>query len=45
VFVFDEVDKMPAQVLDALVPFIDFYERVDGVDTRRAIFIFLRLFC
>ncbi|PAA94527.1 hypothetical protein BOX15_Mlig023009g1 [Macrostomum lignano] len=41
VFVFDEVDKMPATLLDALKPFVDSYQHIDRVDYRRAIFIFL----
>ncbi|VDP11657.1 unnamed protein product [Onchocerca flexuosa] len=40
-FVFDEVDKMPAKVIDALKPFIDHYEYLEGVDFRKSIFIFL----
>ncbi|CAG9532060.1 unnamed protein product [Cercopithifilaria johnstoni] len=40
-FVFDEVDKMPAKVIDALKPFIDHYEHLEGVDFRKSIFIFL----
>ena len=41
-FIFDEVDKMPAGVLDALKPFVDYYEHIEGTDFRRSIFIFLR---
>lgn len=41
-FVFDEVDKMPAKLIDALKPFIDHYEYLEGVDFRKSIFIFLR---
>ncbi|VDK65395.1 unnamed protein product [Onchocerca ochengi] len=40
-FIFDEVDKMPAKVIDALKPFIDHYEYLEGVDFRKSIFIFL----
>lgn len=40
-FIFDEVDKIPVGVLDAVKPFLDYYEGVDGVDYRNAIFIFL----
>ena len=40
-FVFDEVDKMPAGVLDGIRAYLDYIDRVDGVDYRRAIFIFL----
>nr|CAD7264661.1 unnamed protein product [Timema shepardi] len=40
-FIFDEVDKMPRGVLDAVKPFIDHHEHIDGVDYRHAIFIFL----
>ena len=40
-FIFDEIDKMPPGVLDALKPFMDFHDSVDGVDFRKAIFILL----
>ncbi|XP_065209608.1 torsin-1A [Planococcus citri] len=41
VFVFDEVDKMPFQVLDILKPFLDHHNHYQRVDYRRSIFIFL----
>jgi len=41
IFIFDEVDKMPAAVLDAVKPFLDHYEIIDGVDYRKNVFIFL----
>ncbi|XP_067948856.1 torsin-1A-like [Watersipora subatra] len=40
-FIFDEVDKMPDGLLDALIPFLDHYESVQGVDYRSSIFLFL----
>nr|XP_023025779.1 torsin-1A-like [Leptinotarsa decemlineata] len=40
-FIFDEVDKMPPTVLNAIKPMIDYRNNVDGVDYTRAIFIFL----
>ncbi|KAL3090900.1 hypothetical protein niasHS_007275 [Heterodera schachtii] len=40
-FIFDEMDKMPMQVLDAIVPFIDFYDHLNGIDSRKSIFLFL----
>jgi len=40
-FIFDEIDKMPPGVIDGIKPFIDHHERVDGMDFRRSIFIFL----
>ncbi|VDK41203.1 unnamed protein product [Gongylonema pulchrum] len=40
-FIFDEVDKMPAKVMDAIKPFIDYYDHVGSVDFRKSIFIFL----
>jgi hypothetical protein len=33
-FVFDEADKMPEGVLDAVKPFLDYHEQIDGVDFR-----------
>ncbi|KAJ7414153.1 Torsin-1A [Willisornis vidua] len=41
VFIFDEMDKMHPGVIDAIKPFLDYYEEVDGVSYRKAIFIFL----
>lgn len=40
-FVFDEIDKMPLGLIDALNPFLD-YNPVAGQDYRKCIFIFLR---
>ncbi|KAK2504445.1 hypothetical protein MC885_019314, partial [Smutsia gigantea] len=41
VFIFDEMDKLHPGVIDAIKPFLDYYEQVDGVSYRKAIFIFL----
>jgi hypothetical protein len=38
-FVFDDVDKMPRGVLDAVKPFVDYHEQIDGVDFRLEIFL------
>uniref|UniRef100_A0A8C4PKJ1 Torsin n=1 Tax=Equus asinus TaxID=9793 RepID=A0A8C4PKJ1_EQUAS len=40
-FIFDEMDKLHPGVIDAIKPFLDYYEQVDGVSYRKAIFIFL----
>ncbi|XP_023235254.1 torsin-1A-like [Centruroides sculpturatus] len=40
-FIFDEMDKMPPGLIDALKPYIDYYHDVDGVNYNRAIYIFL----
>ncbi|GFQ93781.1 torsin-1B [Trichonephila clavata] len=40
-FIFDEVDKIAPGVLDALKPYVDYHENINGVDYRRNIFIFL----
>jgi len=40
-FIFDEVDKMPPGMIDGIKPFIDHHSSVEGVDFRRAIFLFL----
>ena len=40
-FIFDEVDKMPVGLLDALRPFLEHHRHVNGVDYRKCIFIFL----
>ncbi|XP_050782120.1 torsin-1A-like isoform X2 [Gopherus flavomarginatus] len=41
IFIFDEMDKMHAGLIDSIKPFLDYYEQLDGVSYRRAIFIFL----
>lgn len=41
VFIFDEMDKLHPGIIDAIKPFLDYYEQVDGISYRRAIFIFL----
>ncbi|XP_039200897.1 torsin-1B-like [Crotalus tigris] len=40
-FIFDEMDKLHPGLTDAIKPFLDYYEQIDGVSYRRAIFIFL----
>ena len=40
-FIFDEMDKMPEGLVDVLKPFLDHYPEIEGVDCRKAIFIFL----
>ncbi len=40
-FIFDEVDKMPAGVLDVLKPFMDHHSVINGVDMSQATFILL----
>ncbi|KAF0878787.1 TOR1A protein, partial [Crocuta crocuta] len=41
IFIFDEMDKMHAGLIDAIKPFLDYYDHVDGVSYQKAIFIFL----
>ncbi len=40
-FIFDEMDKMPAGLMDTIKPYIDHYPEINGVDYRKSIFIFL----
>jgi len=40
-FIFDEIDKMPEGMIDGIKPFIDHHENVEGVNFRKAIFLFL----
>ncbi|GAA6073068.1 torsin-1A-like, partial [Tachysurus ichikawai] len=40
-FIFDEMDKMHPGLIDSIKPYLDFYEVLDGVSYREAIFIFL----
>ncbi|XP_044730363.1 torsin-like protein [Chrysoperla carnea] len=41
IFIFDEIDKMPRGVLDALKVFLDTHKFIEQADVRRAIFIFI----
>ena len=41
-FIFDEMDKMQPGLIDSIKPYLDNYEKLDGVSYRQAIFIFLR---
>ncbi|XP_007256609.1 torsin family 1 isoform X2 [Astyanax mexicanus] len=40
-FIFDEMDKMHPGLIDSIKPYLDYYETLDGVSYRQAIFIFL----
>ncbi|CAL8277353.1 unnamed protein product [Merluccius merluccius] len=40
-FIFDEMDKMHPGLIDSIKPFLDHYDKLDGVSYRKAIFIFL----
>uniref|UniRef100_A0A0K0DF72 Torsin-like protein n=1 Tax=Angiostrongylus cantonensis TaxID=6313 RepID=A0A0K0DF72_ANGCA len=40
-FIFDEADKLPEQLLEAIKPFLDYYNSVGGVDFRKSTFLFL----
>ncbi|KAF4517565.1 hypothetical protein B566_EDAN005129 [Ephemera danica] len=40
-FIFDEMDMMPEKVIDAIHPYLDYHEIVNGVDPRKATFVFL----
>jgi len=42
-FIFDEMDKMPVGIIEAIKPFIDHYPEIDHTDFRKSIFLFLRL--
>lgn len=41
-FIFDEAEKLHPGLIDAIKPFMDHYDNVDGVSYRRAVFLFLR---
>ncbi|XP_073441205.1 torsin-1B-like isoform X2 [Dendrobates tinctorius] len=41
IFIFDEMDKLHSGLIDAIKPFLDYYEHIDGVSYRKAIVIFL----
>uniref|UniRef100_A0A0B6XYQ9 Torsin-1A C-terminal domain-containing protein n=1 Tax=Arion vulgaris TaxID=1028688 RepID=A0A0B6XYQ9_9EUPU len=40
-FIFDEVDKLPARLLDVIKPYMDYYQHLNGINYRKAIFVFL----
>ncbi|XP_044031305.1 torsin family 1 isoform X2 [Siniperca chuatsi] len=40
-FIFDEMDKMHPGLIDSIKPYLDYYEKLDGISYRKAIFIFL----
>ncbi|TWW66348.1 torsin-1A-like [Takifugu rubripes] len=40
-FVFDGMDKMHPGLIDSIKPYLDYYDKLDGVSYRKAIFIFL----
>ncbi|XP_056587831.1 torsin family 1 isoform X1 [Triplophysa dalaica] len=40
-FIFDEMDKMHPGLIDSIKPYLDFYDNLNGVSYRKAIFIFL----
>lgn len=40
-FIFDEMDKMQPGLIDSIKPYLDYYDKLDGVSYRKAIFIFL----
>ncbi|XP_036360929.1 torsin-1A-like [Octopus sinensis] len=41
VFIFDEFHLMPPKVIDILQVYLDFHAEVDGIDFRKAVFIFI----
>lgn len=40
-FIFDELDKMPAGIIDGIASVLNHHESVGGVDYRRATFVFV----
>ncbi|KAM8871871.1 torsin family 1 isoform 1-T1 [Synchiropus picturatus] len=40
-FIFDEMDKMHPGLIDSIKPYLDYYDKLDGVAYGKAIFIFL----
>ena len=40
-FIFDEIEKMPAGLLDVLKPYVDHHNDVKGINYRKNIFIFI----
>lgn len=40
-FIIDEMDKMPAGLIDTLKPYLDYYEKLGELDFRKSVFFFL----
>ncbi|KAM9735721.1 torsin family 1 isoform 1-T1 [Menidia menidia] len=40
-FIFDEMDKMHPGLIDSIKPYLDYYDKLEGVSYRKSIFIFL----
>ncbi|XP_023677130.1 torsin-3A [Paramormyrops kingsleyae] len=40
-FIFDEAEKLHPGLIDAIKPFVDHYDNVDGVSYRKTLFLFL----
>ncbi|XP_026153314.1 uncharacterized protein LOC113124556 isoform X2 [Mastacembelus armatus] len=40
-FIFDEMDKCPPGLMDSIMPYLGYHNKLDGVSYRKAIFIFL----
>jgi hypothetical protein len=43
-FIFEEIDELPPGVIDVIKPFLDCNTFIDGINYKKAIFIFLRYF-
>lgn len=41
-FIFDEMDEMHPDLTDTIKPYLEYYNKLDGVSYQKAIFIFLR---
>lgn len=41
VFIFDEIDKVPPGIIDKIKPYLDYQPKINNVDYRRAVFLFL----
>lgn len=41
IFIFDEADKIPPGVIDAIKPYLDYHDLIEKVNFREAIYIFL----
>ncbi|XP_029371801.1 torsin-1A-like [Echeneis naucrates] len=40
-FIFDNVEMMHPEMIDVIEPYLGYFEKLDGVSTRKAIFIFI----
>ncbi|XP_071123942.1 torsin-1A-like [Mytilus edulis] len=41
-FIFDKFDMIPSDLIDAIIPYLDDHDNLNGINYRKPIFIFIR---